>query len=87
MQLITTKTGSTYRLRAGLWSKNYDPYWEKVWWAYCIHDEDFAKWANHEEVEHLEIQVGKKLYIGSRDMWWMSTTIVSIEEIPDEELE
>ena len=42
------------------------------------------KWYNHEEFNKLPLQVGAHLFItGGMDNWWMSTPIVSIEDIED----
>lgn len=82
-KIITTETGSTYTIRdEAWWIKNDDPYWERVWWAYCINDEDFGSHLSYmADIPHLEIQIGKILYIGSKDRWWTSSYITKIEEI------
>jgi hypothetical protein len=84
MKKITTKSGAVYLIdnARGFWKKN-DSDWDRTYWAYSVYGEDLSKWANQEEVEHLEIQVGAHLYIGSKNMWWMSTKIKKIEEVDD----
>jgi len=76
---ITTKSGAVYTVRGGIWQKN-DGYAQKVWWLHCLHNEDLINYANNEEYEHLPVQVGKKMAIGGREEWWLSTPIVSIEK-------
>lgn len=82
IQKVTTKSGSVYLIdqERHFWKKNDDP-WERIWQMYCINPEDFLKWNNKEEYEKLPLQTGKKLYITSRDIWWLSTEIISIEEV------
>lgn len=86
MKKLTTRSGSVYFIdeESSFWRKNNDQ-WERIWQMHCIHPEDFMKWNNKEEYERLPLQVGKKLYIAGRDIWWLSTEIVSIEEYtPDD---
>ena len=79
-QKITTATGSYYVIDNGFWNKNGGS-WERVWWAHCIPDTPYASWSAIEMAEHKPIQGGLRMYIGSWDVWWVSTPIVSIEEI------
>lgn len=83
---ITTETGSYYEISGGFWSKNGGPK-QKLWWAYCFDwfegmtQEDVPlPYFEEDEQKRLPLQVGKRMYIGSRDDSWVSTTIISIEE-------
>lgn len=83
---VTTKSGSIYLIdeERGFWKKNND-FGERIWWAYGIYGEDVAKWFNKEELDKQPIKPGVHLCIGGRDVWWISTPIVSVEEIEDVE--
>lgn len=84
---ITTETGSYYEIEDGFWSKNGGNR-EKLWYMYCFDDwpgmsfDDIPEPYPHltgREDKRLPIQVGKRMKIGNKDNWWVSTRIVSIE--------
>lgn len=83
--IITTETGSIYDLRNGYCFKNGE-FQFKTWWAYCFEfeegmtPEDIPKAFIDEDADRrLPLQVGKHMYIGGKDGWWVTTKIVSIE--------
>lgn len=79
---ITTESGAVYTTEDGFWKKN-DGYWNKIWRLHCISNEDIeaAKgWSDIFEAEPQPLQVGMRLYASSRDEYWLSTPIASIEE-------
>lgn len=82
IQKITTKSGSFYFIDEdrGFWRKNSEQI-ERIFYAHGIYPEDLIKWHNKEPYEKQPIKVGTHLHIGSRDVWWLSTPIVSIEEV------
>lgn len=85
MQKITTKTGSYYEIKGGRWRKNGSGHWETVWHADCVDRAEIASLGELRDAPRLPIQLGKSLYIGSMDAWWLSTEIVKIEEWDDSE--
>lgn len=88
MQKITTKTGSYYEIKHGRWRKNGQGGWESVWGMQGIDRLNITSWDDitNPEATLVPVQVGLSLYITSRDSWWLSTPVVSIEEFPDENL-
>jgi hypothetical protein len=63
----------------------------RYWWAYCF---DFVDGMRVSDVpqpfvesdtdRRFPLQVGKHMYAGGKDGWWISTKIVSIEGELDE---
>lgn len=82
---ITTESGSVYEIKDGLCNK-YDSTGEridafKVWYMKVVPD-----WVTTaKEIYDLpddtrrEPEIGKRLYLGGKDTWWISTKVVSIE--------
>lgn len=81
MLKVETVNGSTYIIDEDerFWRKN-DGQWERLWWHYSvpIAAVDFS---TAEKEEHLPLTVGLRLYIGSRNVWWLTSTIEAITEI------
>lgn len=85
--IITTESGSVYTLQHGFWRKNNGSF-NKTWRKFCISNEtiESAKtWQDIYDAEPLPLQVGLRMYITSRDEYWLSTPIVSIEETDEEQ--
>jgi len=83
--IITTETGSIYDLRNGYCFKNGE-FQFKTWWAYCFDNYEGMKvnelpsaFGEEDTHKRLPVQVGKHMYIGGKDGWWVTTKIVSIE--------
>lgn len=88
---FTTQTGSYYTIdvRNGRWGKNSRPV--NTVWEYAavpdwldqraeVMEAGLIKWSQtHGEMYRLPT-VGECLYILGRDVWWLSTPVVSIEE-------
>ena len=81
MKKVETRSGSTYYIdeERGLWKKNNDG-WERTWWAYSV-PVNIANFANAEKEERLPLTVGLRMYIGSKDIWWLTSVIESITEV------
>lgn len=81
---VETEGGSHYLIdeEYGWWRKNSDS-WERLWWSYCVPVEvdSFLAARDHEK---LPLSVGFRMYIGSRDLWWLSSPIVKITEVERE---
>ena len=89
MYKITTSTGSVYQVDTdqGLWKKNDDP-WERIWALNAVSPDLFGKGLTRDEILEQSTQdtipqPGEHLYVASRDVWWMSTSVTSVEEIDD----
>ena len=88
---ITTKSGSYYTIDRGYFAKNKTE-WHSIQELYFFKLEDlpkFRSWTEFYEVSlnMLKIshpQVGLHMYISGRDVWWISTEIISIEEIEND---
>lgn len=84
IQKITTKSGSVYRIQGGRCAKNDNIMFTLIKEPYCIDKEDLkdaTSWKDIFEAPQNPIQVGMLLYVHGRDEWWLSTPIVSIEEV------
>ena len=87
---IITESGSVYNLTGGYCVRN-GQFQFKIWYTYCFDYEDgmpvskipLPYEANDAE-KRLAIQVGKRMYLGGKDGWMISTKIVSIEEAQDD---
>jgi hypothetical protein len=84
--ILTTESGSMYNLDGGFCIKNGE-FQFKIWWAYCfeltegMRTNDLPQPFDEKDTgRRLPLQVGKCMYIGGKDGWWVSTPIVSIEE-------
>lgn len=78
---ITTETGSYYVIDNGYWSKNGGEL-STLMWAHCVEDRPYDGIGELSQSEQLPLQVGKSMYLGGYSLWWVSTFIVSIEEVP-----
>ena len=88
--LVTTKTGSQYLIdvEAQFWAKNREQ-WNRTWNLKIVDREavaelpdDASVWEYIEDQERVELPVvGKAFYITGRDFWYVTTTVVSIEEV------
>jgi hypothetical protein len=83
---ITTESGTIYDLTNGYCTRN-GRFEFKYWYKYCFDYEDgepVSKIPQPYEVKdadrRLPIQVGKRMYLGGKNGWRISTKIVSIEE-------
>ena len=83
---VITESGSVYEIWDGWYSKNGEPR-QKKWYAYCFeswegmtYDDIPEPYPFDNEDKRLPIQVGKKMKIGNKNDWWVSTKIISIEE-------
>lgn len=88
---ITTKSGSYYTIDRGYFAKNKTE-WHSIQELYFFDlgdigiirywTEFFAKAKDMEKT--YEPEVGKYMYISGRDVWWISTEIVSVEELSND---
>lgn len=78
---VETRSGSTYYIdeERGFWQKNNDG-WERTWWAYSV-PVSICSFVDAEKEERLPLTVGLRMYIGSRNVWWLSSAIDSITEV------
>lgn len=79
-----TASGSEYEVDFDkqLWKKNGGPS-ERIWWAHGVDSEEANKckdWSDVEVAPRTNIREGVHLYIGSRDVWWLSTPIKEVIE-------
>lgn len=85
---ITTSTGARYIIDVedSFWRKIHkdgreDP-WERIWsMKYSTTLNDFP-WNDPKGWTDGVPEVGSHLYIGSKNVWWLSTKIVSVVETP-----
>lgn len=79
---VETQSGSTYLIdeERGFWKKNNDS-WERIWWAYSVPASIGSFKAAYETEEKLSLTVGFRMYIGSREVWWLTSVIESITEV------
>ena len=82
---ITTESGSVYNLTGGYCVRN-GQFQFKIWYSYCFDCEDDMPvskiplpYEANDADKRLPIQVGKRMYLGGKDGWIISTKIVSIE--------
>jgi hypothetical protein len=83
---IVTETGSEYEFTNNLCIKNGKVEF-KMWWSYCFDDYDKMTlsevpkpFIDEDSDKRLPLQVGKRMYVGGKDSFWISTRIVSIIE-------
>jgi len=88
--IITTESGTVYNLSNGFCVRN-GQFEFKYWYRYCFDYEDGAPaseipmpYEDKDVDKRLPIQVGKRMYLGGKDGWIISTNIVSIEEANDD---
>lgn len=77
-----TDSGAEYEVDYDkqLWKKNGGAS-ERIWWVRGVDPEAVKEcrgWADVEASPEVEIRVGVRLYIGSRDVWWLSTPIKEV---------
>jgi hypothetical protein len=84
---VITETGAKYHLdiENNFWKKfardGYEYAWEKIWGLKHSADTTYAPWSvDHPWPDGIP-EVGEHLYIACRYHWWVSTPVVSIEEI------
>jgi hypothetical protein len=83
--IITTESGSVYELRDGYCFKN-GVFEFRYWYAHCFNDYEGIKlsgmpstFGEDDADKRLPIQVSKRMHIGGKDGWWVTTKIVKIE--------
>lgn len=82
MLKFTTETGRVYYidLEGGFWFRS--PYFStQRLWDIRAGSEKVWPWDKPEVWEDRVPEVGEHLYIASREVWFVSTLIVSIEEV------
>lgn len=81
---VDTLGGSSYFISTeyGWWRKN-EGSWERIWWAHGVSPETDTLIAAR-DAKQLPIEVGNLLYIGSRDIWWLSTVIEKVSTVLEE---
>jgi len=84
--IITTESGTVYNLAGGYCVRN-GRFEFKFWYSYCFDYEDGnptseipQPYEPKDADKRLPIQVGKRMYLGGKDGWIISTKVVSIEE-------
>ena len=88
---ITTDSGSYYIIDDGYFNKNKTE-WHSIHQLFFFNFEDLGIVRNWQEFwtysenmpKTYEPEVGKHMYISGRDVWWISTKIVSVEELSDD---
>jgi hypothetical protein len=88
---ITTKSGSSYIIDDGYFAKN-NTEWHSVHDLFFFNLEDLGIVRNWPEFfayskdmpKTFEPEVGKHMYISGRDVWWISTEIVGVEEVSND---
>lgn len=79
---VTTESGAVYEIDtyAQFWRKNQSSV-ERIWWCYGIPHEEALKltgWPAMTGVKQAIPKVGEHLYIGSRDVWWISSPVTKV---------
>lgn len=84
--IITTESGSVYDLSNDFCVRN-GQFQFKFWWSYCF---DYEQGMSNSEIPQpfqeedaerkLPIQVGKRMYLGGKDGWIISSKIISMKE-------
>lgn len=83
MKLVTTKSGQKYWFRDD-WGqfRRGDGFWNHTWSLMCaIEGVRYGPGAGSDEWFHGEPEIGRRMYVNGRDEWWVSTEVVSIEDI------
>lgn len=79
---ITTETGSVYDIEDGFCTK-YNAEGQRVdafkVWAIKSVPEVPITWEELHDLPVTSPVVGQHLYVSGKDLWWLSTTIVSVE--------
>jgi hypothetical protein len=83
--VITTESGTVYDLTNGYCVRN-GRFEFRYWWAYCFESVEAITVADLPEPfaevdanRRLPLQAGKRMYLGGKDGWRVSTKIISIE--------
>lgn len=84
MTTYVTASGSRYEVdhEKGFWRKNSGSR-ERLHWIYGVDSEEAKRCRNWADVGNLpekEVVPGVRLYIGSGDVWWLSTEIREVIE-------
>jgi hypothetical protein len=84
---ITTESGSIYDIDSHGICRKFnktgdciDSFKVFVIKPVTVSDKNIKTWDDLRALPEGNLEVGKRLYIGGRDTWWISTPIVSIEE-------
>lgn len=84
--IVTTESGSVYDLSNGFCVRN-GQFEFKFWWSYCFDSEENMSvsevpkpYESGDAEKRLPIQTGKRMYLGGKDGWMISTKIISIKE-------
>ena len=85
---ITTESGAVYEIIGGICCKTghrgevYSPF--MVWTMKAIdQDNPPATWEELRTIPDGDPEIGKRMYVSGKDEWWISTKVVSIEEIDE----
>jgi len=89
--IVKTESGTVYDLSNGFCVRN-GQFEFKFWWSYCFEevegmgfDEIPSPFDDKDADKRLPLQVGKRMYLGGKDGWMVSTKILSIREgLPNE---
>lgn len=85
---IKTSSGSEYLIENGMFIKN-NHQWNSIWDMYFFDlkdlDVSIKSWETYFEYaktmpKTYEPEVGKHMYISGKDVWWISTKIISVED-------
>ena len=81
MLRFTTATGATYDLdlEAGFWRKR-EGSWDRLWDYKAGNVKAFPWNAPDDWFDRLPVE-GEHLFVSARDHWWVSTPVVSVEEV------
>lgn len=86
---ITTESGSTYEIKHGICKKfDKEGYWLDSFKLLTlkpilVEDSEIKSWADLRALPDGEPQIGLRIYIGGFDSWWISTRVVSIESLEE----
>ena len=89
---ITTNTGSVYTIKRGICQKSKDGYvidTFKVWVMKQNKDVEakalMLPWQDGEQWETISRPtIGRHMYVAGKDVWWITTPVVSVEDEEDE---
>jgi hypothetical protein len=83
---ITTETGSTYTIKNGLCVKTSSKgNWVDTFklWTMKPVPEDIATWEELHSLPEGDPVLGERLYLAGKDVWWVSTRVVSITQLAE----
>lgn len=86
--LAITASGAEYRIdtESGFWRHRDDPL-ERIWEFQVGPDEVHLPWTDEGKAQWeiaTEPVIGKRMYLSSREVWRISTPVVSVEVYEDE---